>query len=190
MRPFIGFQTSFIVPSRPAGTHFAQSHAVSNDTRRPGVSHLGTCCWPQMPKSPFTMEIKMTTGKSHSGGLFLAGMLVVLPAAAADLAPDAVRKLVSGMMWTTEKMLNSTQLRSFDWKRDGTLCLRLGSTSGKCDDNGTWKIDGQRVCYQLTWWMKSYDLASACLNVADLGNGRYEAKIPSGSTFMEFTVTP
>jgi len=131
-----------------------------------------------------------TTCKTYSGGLCLVAMLVALPAGAADLAPDAVRKLVSGMMWTTEKMLNSTQLRSFDWKKDGTLCLRLGGTSGRCDDNGTWKIDGQRVCYQLTWWMKSQDMASACLSVADLGNDRYVAKIPSGSTFMEFTVAP
>lgn len=131
-----------------------------------------------------------TTCKTYWGGLCLVAMLVPLPAGAADLGSDAVRKLVSGMMWSTEKMLNSNQLRSFDWKKDGTLCLRLGGTSGKCDDSGTWKIVGQRVCYELTWWMKSNDMMSACLGVADLGNGRYEAKLVSGTPFMQFTVAP
>jgi hypothetical protein len=117
-------------------------------------------------------------------------MLAALPADAAELGSDAVRKLVSGTVWSTERMLNSNQLRSLDWKKDGTLCLRLGGTSGKCDDSGTWRIVGQRVCYELTWWMKSYDMASACLGVSDLGNGRYEAKLVNGTSFMQFTVAP
>ena len=119
-----------------------------------------------------------------------SAMFLASPSGAADLGSDAVKNLVGGKMWTTEKMLNSNQLRSFEWKKDGTVCLRLGSTSGKCDDSGTWRIDGDRVCWEFTWWMKSQDMASACLGVAELGKGRYEAKMASGLRLMDFTVTP
>ncbi len=31
-------------------------------------------------------------------------------------------------------------------------------------------------------------MASTCLSVAELGKGRYEAKVPSGTPFMVFTL--
>lgn len=128
------------------------------------------------------------TRKWLSVAFSFSTMLLASASGAADLASDAVKNLVGGKMWVTENMLNSRQLRSFEWKKDGTVCLRLGSTSGKCDDSGTWRIDGARVCWEFTWWMKTYDMASACLGVAELGKGRYEAKMANGGTFMEFTV--
>jgi hypothetical protein len=132
------------------------------------------------------VEIEMTkTRKTYLGLVFL---MVALPAGAADLGSDQVRNLANGAMWSTKNMLNSNQLRSFDWKKDGTLCLRLGGTDGKCDDQGTWKVEGQRMCYELTWWMKSQGMTSACFGVSDLGNGSYEATLPSGTRFMQFTV--
>ena len=130
------------------------------------------------------------TCRKYSSGMFLVAMLVALPAGASELGSDAVRNLVGGTTWSTESLLNSTQLRSFDWKKDGTLCVRFGGTSGKCDDSGTWKVVGERVCYELTWWLKSYDMTSSCLGVSDLGNGRYEAKLANGTPFMQFTVGP
>ena len=128
------------------------------------------------------------TRKALSCGFLFSTMLIAGPSAAAELGADAVRNLVGGKMWIAEKMLSTNQLRSFEWKDDGSVCLRLGSTSGRCDDSGHWKIDGARVCWDFTWWMKTYDLASTCLGIAELGKGRYEAKMANGTTFMEFTV--
>ncbi len=128
------------------------------------------------------------TRKLLSGGLVTVAMLAALPAGAKDLDADSVRKLASGKTWSTAKMAQSTQPVSFEWKADGTVCLRLGETSGKCADSGTWKVVDQRICYEMTWWLKSYDLMSACLSVADLGHGSYEAKIPSGTSVFQFTV--
>ena len=130
-------------------------------------------------------------GKTHkalSYGFLFSTILIAEPSAAAELGADAVRNLVGGKMWIAEKMLTSTQIGAFEWKKDGSVCLRLGTTSGRCDDSGHWKIDGTRVCWEFTWWMKTYDLASACLGIAELGKGRYEAKMANGTTFMEFTV--
>ena len=74
------------------------------------------------------------------------------------------------------------------WNKDGTVCVHIGEASGKCHDTGTWEISGARVCYKMTWWLKSYDMTSECLGVVDLGNGRYQARIPSGSRVWEFTL--
>jgi hypothetical protein len=120
---------------------------------------------------------------------FFSATLLARPSGAADLGADAVKSLLGGKMWKTEKMGQSNQLGSFEWKKDGMVCLRLGdNTSGKCDDSGTWRIDGARLCWEFTWWLKTYDMASACLGVAELGKGRYEAKMASGFKFMDFTV--
>lgn len=126
--------------------------------------------------------------KLFFSGLVTVTMLAAIPAGAKDLDADSMRKLASGKTWSAANLLNSTQSASFDWKADGTVCLRLDSTSSKCDDSGTWKIVDQRICYEMTWWLKSYDLKSACLSVVDLGKSRYEAKLPSGTSFFKFTV--
>lgn len=127
-----------------------------------------------------------TTRRARSVGCSLLAMVMAGQSGAADLGADAVSGLVGGTTWSAQVL--DTQAASWDWKKDGTVCLRLGNTSGQCDDSGTWKLDGGRVCYRLTWWLKSYDMTSACLNVAELGNGRYEAKAVNGSRFMRFTI--
>jgi hypothetical protein len=130
-----------------------------------------------------------TKDRFLSGGLMLVVALAATAAGSKDLAGDSLRKLATGNTWSTAGMLNSAQPASFEWMNDGTVCLRMGSTSGKCDDRGTWKIVDQRICYELTWWLKSYGLTSECLTVEDLGKGTYEAKLPSGSPMFKFTST-
>lgn len=127
-----------------------------------------------------------TTCDALPVGFLVSTLLMSAPSSAADLDAQSIRRLVSGTTWSARVL--DTQAASWDWKSDGTVCLRLGGTSDKCDDSGTWKLDGERVCYQMTWWLKSYGLTSACLSVAELGNGRYEAKTVNGSRFMQFTI--
>lgn len=127
-----------------------------------------------------------TAHKALSVGFLFLTMLTSRPSGAADLGADAVGRLVSGTTWSARVL--DTQAASWDWKTDGTVCLRLGGADGRCDDSGTWKLDGDRVCYQLTWWLKSYGMTSACLSVAELGHGRYEAKAANGNRFMQFTL--
>jgi hypothetical protein len=120
----------------------------------------------------------------------LLAALGALPAVAADLAAAAVGALVKGRTWTTAKVMNYARTDTWEWRADGTLCLRLDRTDGKCDDSGTWTIDDARVCYKLDWWQKSQGLSSTCFSVSDVGNGQYEAKLPSGSTVLLFSVSP
>lgn len=110
------------------------------------------------------------------------------PVGASELNADAVRGLVSGRTWALENILDSNQTGALEWKKNGTVCLRLGDERGKCDDSGTWKISGAHVCYEVSWWLKSYGMSSICLGVADLGKGRYQARLADGSRVWEFTL--
>ncbi|MEP6607900.1 MAG: hypothetical protein ABJA83_04405 [Burkholderiaceae bacterium] len=131
----------------------------------------------------------LNTRNAFHGVLAIVTIAAALPVLAANLDANALQKLTSGKTWSATKIGTSTQPASFEWKVDGTVCLRLGQSGGKCDDQGTWKIVGQGVCYQMTWWLKSYDLMSSCLAVEDLGKGDYEAKLPTGGPFFKFKIT-
>jgi hypothetical protein len=111
-------------------------------------------------------------------------------AGAAELADDALAVLIAGKTWTASKTLANDNVSVWKWNADGTVCLWLGSQDGKCTDEGTWKIVDKLICYKFTWWLKSNGLVSACFSVADLGNGNYEAKLPIGTRFLAFRVSP
>ncbi len=134
----------------------------------------------------------MNRSTARNRCLGIAVVLAVLgpfSAVAADLAPNAVAALVKGRTWATTRVLNYARTDTWEWRADGTVCLRLDRTDGKCDDSGSWTIDGPKVCYKLEWWQKSQDLSSACFSVADLGDGQYEAKLPTGSSVLRFRVS-
>ena len=140
--------------------------------------------------SLFSLEINVNTACKDRRWLpVLLPMFGALPAVAADLPADAVGALVKGKTWTTTKVLNYVRTDTWEWRANGIVCLRLDRREGKCDDSGSWTIKGANVCYQLEWWQRSQDLSSACFSVSDLGNGQYEAKLPSGSSVLRFSVS-
>ncbi len=98
-----------------------------------------------------------TSRKRLSGSLLVSTMLFASPASAADLSADAVKNLVGGKMWMTERIADSRQPTYIEWKKDGTACLRLWKPSGKCDDSGTWKIDGALVRHPLNRFTSKSD---------------------------------
>ena len=108
--------------------------------------------------------------------------------AARVLDAVAVKALVANRAWTSTSGSSGT-VRYWAWKSDGSLCYRMMQKDGKCDDTGQWKLDRNRVCYELSWWGKSQGLNSKCFPVADLGKGRYAALEDNGVHFLEFTVS-
>jgi len=62
------------------------------------------------------------------------------------------------------------------WKEDNTVCLRLHGPNGKCSDTGTWKIDGNKLCYEYTWWGQGEDMRQLCLTIIALDAGQYEVR--------------
>ena len=128
-----------------------------------------------------------TTCKTYSGGLFFVAMLLALPAAAAVLDAQAAKSLTSDRTWQQKAPAGPGKV-FWSWKADGSVCLRTDGKNSKCTDTGTWKLDGERLCYELTWWGESAGRKSSCFRISDQGKGRYEALQDNGLAFFEFSV--
>jgi hypothetical protein len=124
----------------------------------------------------------------HAG----AGLIITLgffcssPATAQALDGNAIQKLALQGTWAAEK-----DWGYWSWSEDGTVCFRKPSADGDCADTGTWAVDGDVMCYELTWFGESYDVRKNCVTVHTLGDGRYETKYHGGalaSTFITFKV--
>ena len=108
------------------------------------------------------------------------------PASAEALDAAAVGKLVSGSTWQQKGWSGPTYIY-WTWNPDGSVCLR-DEKAGSCIDTGRWRLDGNSVCYELTWWGKSYGMSARCFRVAAKGDGRYDMLLVDGVTPIEFTI--
>ena len=106
---------------------------------------------------------------------------------AATIDAKAARTLISDRVWQQQRRTSSEYVY-WSWKSDGSVCLRLEDKNSKCDDTGHWKLDGDRLCFEITWYLKSTGGNSACVRIVDKGKGRYEAVSDNGLTFFEFSV--
>ena len=114
------------------------------------------------------------------------GLLANSPAEAQALKGTAIQKLALQGTWAAEK-----DWGYWSWGADNTVCLRLHNQTGDCADTGTWTINGDVMCYELTWCGESYDVRTNCFTVHVLGDDRYEALYHGGamvSTFIHLGV--
>lgn len=101
------------------------------------------------------------------------------------LDADAARTLTSDRTWR-QKQPSGPAFNYWTWKADGTVCLRLEDKRGKCADTGSWKLAGGRLCYELTWWARSYGMNAGCFRIARAGEGRFEALQDNGLPLFSF----
>lgn len=127
--------------------------------------------------------------------LMLAG-LIASPAMAQDKAKatkaatldaNAVKTLTANRVWQVKRP-RGPGYDYWSWNSDGSVCLRLGEKTGKCADTGRWRLEGERFCYELTWWGESYGLKSACFRISDQGQGRYGWLSDNELNAYEFSV--
>jgi len=133
-------------------------------------------------QSRFNRRVKQLA----SWGLTLV-LLISTQAAAETLDSAAIQKLALQGTWAAE----DPESGNWSWNKDKTVCLRIGDTEGKCADTGTWVINDNVICYELTWWGESNDDRKSCFTAQALGNGRYETLYHGGamvSTFYYFKV--
>ena len=125
--------------------------------------------------------------RSASLGLMLALSLIAnSPAVAQALDGAEIQKLALQGMWVADN-----DWGNWSWSDDKTVCLRKTEKSGKCTDTGKWSINGDVMCYKLTWLWKSYGVNENCFTIQALKDGRYEALFHGGamvSTFIKFEV--
>ncbi len=121
-------------------------------------------------------------------GLILTlGLLANSPAEAQELDSAAIQNLALQGTWAAE----DPEWGYWSWNNDETVCLHLGDTEGKCADTGTWVINDNVICYELTWWGESVGDRKVCFTAQALGDGRYETLYHGGamvSTFYKFEV--
>lgn len=124
--------------------------------------------------------------------LLFAAFAVATVAIAKDagqkiLDAKAAKTLTSGRVWHAKNIM-AEGFFSWSWKSDGSVCLRENEDRGKCLDTGTWKLDGDRLCYALTWWGVKGGFQSNCFRTADEGKGRYAWLSDNGLSTIKFSV--
>lgn len=119
--------------------------------------------------------------------ILLVTLLGATAAAAATLDAKATKSLVSDRVWQ-QKPSAGPNYRYWSWKSDGSICIRTDDKSAKCGDTGHWKLNSERLCYDLKWGGLTYGAKSACFQIVDQGKGRYEALQDNGLTLFQFTV--
>jgi hypothetical protein len=117
-------------------------------------------------------------------------ILMIQPAASVEpqaLNKDALTKLALQGTWQARSAYGH-----WSWSEDNSVCLRLLGLNEDCSDTGTWKIDEDVLCYELTWWGESYQMRKNCFTVVALDGGRYEALYHDSkldySVFINFEV--
>lgn len=98
-----------------------------------------------------------------------------------------VRAVASGKTWNTKSIWVGGH-SYWNWNSDGSVCMRLFAQNGKCDDTGKWKMSSDLLCFELEWFGEFLGLKSACVGVADQGQGRYLGVDERGWTLFDFTV--
>lgn len=114
-------------------------------------------------------------------------LCAALPALAETLDAKAARTLVSDRVWQ-QKPSSGPNYRYWSWKPDGSICVRTDDKADKCGDTGRWKLESERLCYDLRWDGLNRGTKYGCFRISDQGKGRYEALQDSGLTLFEFTV--
>lgn len=119
----------------------------------------------------------------------LAGVLAVFAATAGAAALDSrgTKSLLSDHTWQI-KFITTGTVVYWTWRSDGSVCPRSNTIDSECIDKGAWRLDGDRVCYQLTWLGATAGFKAQCFRVVDRGQGHYEASLDSGLPFWEFSV--
>jgi hypothetical protein len=111
-------------------------------------------------------------------GLMLTlGLLANSPAEAQELDSAAIQQLALQGTWAAE----DPEFGNWSWNKDKTVCLRIRETEGNCADTGTWVINDNVVCYELTWWGGASGVRKTCFTAQAVGDGRYETLYHGGA---------
>jgi len=124
--------------------------------------------------------------------LMIAALLTLAPgvartATANVLEASAAKALITDRTWQQQQAHGPGKLY-WTWKSDGSACLRIDDGQGKCTDTGKWKLEGNRMCYELTWWGATVGRKSACFRITDKGKNQFEAVQDNGLPLFEFSV--
>lgn len=109
-----------------------------------------------------------------------------MSAEAGELDAAEVQKLLIHKFWRVESGASSNFLL---WHPDGTLCVKVHAADADgCDDTGIWTQDGDKLCYELEWWGKAYNVHQGCMRIRGSESGGYEMIDANGFVALRFAV--
>ncbi len=133
---------------------------------------------------PIVKPLRITR-QIYFGLVMMLGVFVYSPAQAQELDGAALEELALRGTWVAEYRA----MGIWSWNEDKTVCYRIGDTEGECYDTGSWVINENVICYELTWVSPGY--RKDCFTAQALGDGRYETiyyGTAMTSTFFYFKV--
>jgi len=101
-------------------------------------------------------------------------LLTVTPLAAQTLNADSIKKIQVGKIWAEKGLANLFSETFWEWKADGSVCVRLFEKRSSCDYVGSWKLQADRICYKLDKWSGNASDASRCIRISEQTTGRYD----------------
>ena len=101
---------------------------------------------------------------------------------------DMVKALAVGHTWESKKLGGAPGYSWWSWQSNGSVCLRLNEKMGKCDDSGKWRLEANRLCWQLDWFGATFGQQSTCIRIAVQGKDRYLGIDEKGSALFDFIV--
>ena len=112
------------------------------------------------------------------GGCLFA--MVGNSAYAEPLSAEKIRALLNGNTWKIGLRGSFTESRLvhfWDWKPDGSVCGRLGGAKKgeSCADVGKWRLEGNRLCWQYTWFNAFGYYKAGCFHIEGADEGKYLA---------------
>ncbi len=135
---------------------------------------------------------------SHMGWstFILVTILIASGAKAGTDALDAnsIRQLANDKTWAMKwaACMGGSCETFWDWHKDGSICARVidAKKIDKCADDGLWRLDGDNLCWELTWLGAGSGYKSMCVTVEAIDGGKYSTTRVGGfgSTFFTFGV--
>ncbi len=115
--------------------------------------------------------------------------LTVTPLAAGFLNADGVKNILVNKIWV-EKGKGPFSETFYEWKEDGSVCVRLFEKIGSCDYVGHWELEANRVCYILERRASKSGTKSKCARISKSTTGphTHEALDDNNVTVFKFTV--
>lgn len=128
--------------------------------------------------------------------LILAFVFGIKPGLADTLDSVAIAKLVDNNTWHLNWaacMGGSDGCRTFwDFGSDGTVCARAidAKRDDKCADEGKWRIEENKLCWELTWFGGGEGFKSVCVLIEKASDGNYETTRAGGFgiKFFQFAI--
>lgn len=114
---------------------------------------------------------------------------------AIPIAGEALKALANGRSWGISYYgdpTNPALTMVWDFRKDGSVCARSpgGKKGDKCMDQGKWSVNGEVLCWELSWMGEAGGFKADCFSVRRVDNDQYQMnrqKEP-GTKFAVFKV--